>query len=151
MKLILCAGTRHLEGYKTHDVKAYDKTDYVCDLFDINNHVKEGSCDEVQFTHALEHFPTAETQKVLMLLKGLLKDGGLLYIEVPNFEFHADLVLNHNEDRKAVYYAFGGQLDQWDFHKTGFTPKIIKEELEIAGFKNIDISGFDSLTIRCIK
>jgi len=150
MKLILCAGTRHVKGFKTHDVKAYDGTDYVCDLFDIGQHVSENSCDEIHFTHALEHFPQAETQKVLGLIYGLLKPFGKLYIEVPNFSWHAQLV-QEGKHREAVYYAFGGQLDEWDFHKTGFTYSILKEELEKAKFRDIRISGMDCLHAHAIK
>lgn len=146
MRLALCAGDRLQEGFKHHDVKAMDGIDYVCDLFDIKNHVPEGSCDEIHFTHALEHFPTAQTEEVLLLIRSLLKPGGKLYIEVPNFAWHARLVAE-GRDKDAVYYAFGGQLDQWDFHKTGFTPKILKEELEFAGFEVGDIADSSSLCV----
>lgn len=151
MKLILCAGERHIEGYKHHDVKAYPGTDYVCDLFDIAKLVGEGECEEIHFTHALEHFSKANVPRVLALIYSLLKIGGRLYIEVPNFAWHSNLCLVEGKDREAIYYAFGGQLDQWDFHKTGFTEKILEEDLRLAGFKNIDVSGYDSLKANCIK
>lgn len=145
MKLILCANDRQLPGWKHHDVLRLEGIDYVCDLFDITKHVADSSCEEIKFTHALEHFPTADTQKVLALIKQLLKPHGKLYIEVPNFAWHAELVTK-GKDRDAVYYAFGGQLDQWDFHKTGFTPKILQEELEKAGFKDINIQPASSIS-----
>lgn len=144
MKLILCANKRQVPGYKHHDVLPLEGIDYVCDLFDIGKHVEPGTCEEVQLTHALEHFGFKETQSVLELLKGLLKDNGRLYIEVPNFTWHATLLLE-GKQREAVYYAYGGQLDEYDFHKTGFTYQILKEELEKAGFRNIEISGSDCL------
>ena len=145
MKLILCANDRQIPGFKHHDVKAMPGIDYACDLFDIGEHIKPSSCEEIQFTHALEHFPTADTQKVLALIKGLLKEGGKLYVEVPNFKWHAELV-SKGRDRDAVYYAFGGQLDEWDFHKTGFTPNILHEELAKAGFKEINIQPASSIS-----
>lgn len=131
MKLILCAGNRHSPGFTTHDIQG--PQDIICDLFDIGNFVEPESCEEIHFTHALEHFPSSSTSRVLDLIYNLLKKNGVLYIEVPNFAWHASLV-NEGKDREAVYYAFGGQLDEWDFHKTAFTPKILKEELEDAGF-----------------
>lgn len=151
MKLILCANTRQIPDYKHHDIQPLPGIDYVCDLLDILDHVEAGSCEEVQLTHALEHFPTKETQKVLGLLHTLLKDGGKLYIEVPNFEWHAKLLLEEGRDRDAVYYAFGGQLDEWDFHKTGFTPMILEEELTAAGFKNIEFKVNSSIIADAIK
>lgn len=151
MRLILCAGDRRIDGFKHHDIRPLNGLDYVCDLFDIVKQVKENSCDEIQFTHCLEHFPTKETQKVLGLLSSLLKTGGKLYIEVPNFLWHAKLALNEDRERDAIYYAFGGQLDEWDFHKTGFTPTILQEELEFAGFKDIRIENSSSLSAWCHK
>lgn len=150
MKLVLCANTRQLEGFKHHDILPLAGIDYVCDLFSIGDFVKAESCDEIHFTHALEHFPTKQTPFVLDLIRGLLKQGGRLYIEVPNFAWHASLI-NDGRERDAVKYAFGGQLDEYDFHKTGFTPTILKEELEDAGFINVDIKDGSSLEAHCTK
>jgi predicted SAM-dependent methyltransferase len=150
MKLILCANNRQLAGFKHHDIQPLPGIDYVCDLFDIEKHV-EGKFEEVQFTHALEHFPTKDTPKVLDLLRRLLEDGGKLYLEVPNFAWHAKILLEEKRERDAVYYAFGGQLNEWDFHKTGFTENILREELEMAGFKNIEIQNASSLIARATK
>lgn len=151
MKLILCANDRQLNGYKHHDVQNLPGIDYVCDLYDINSFVEDNSCEEVQLTHALEHFPTKETQKVLSILFKLLKDGGRVYIEVPNFAWHAKILLEEGRERDAVYYAFGGQLNEWDFHKTGFTKDILEEELLLAGFKDVRIQDGSSLTAIAFK
>lgn len=148
-KLILCAGDRRLDGYKSHDVRSLDGLDYVCDFYDIPSVIKE-EFKEVQLTHALEHFPTAETQKVLKIISDILVPGGKLYIEVPNFGWHAALLLE-GKDRQAVYYAFGGQLDQYDFHKTGFTQPILIEELEKAGFDRVSVTNTSSLMATCFK
>lgn len=150
MKLILCANKRQLRGWKHHDVLPLEGIDYVCDLMQIDKHVEKESCDEIQFTHALEHFPQKEVQPVLSLIKSLLKPEGKLYIEVPNFMWHASLLME-GKQREAVYYAYGGQLDEYDFHKTGFTLQILKEELEKAGFREIEINGHDCLRAKCIK
>lgn len=151
MKLILCAGDRHTEGFTHHDIRKLEGIDIVCDLHDILLHVVEGSCSEIQLTHALEHFPTKETPVILELLYKLLEPGGSLYIEVPNFAWHCHLLLNEYREEDAVYYAFGGQLDEFDFHKTGFTPQILGRALKNAKFQDIDIAGWDSLTAKCIK
>lgn len=145
MKLVLCAGTRHVEGYMHHDVIAFSKTDFVCDLKDIGKRVANGTCERIEFTHALEHFPTKEIVGILKMVRGLLKEGGELYLEVPNFEWHAKLLLEEGRDRDAVYYCFGGQEDEYDFHKTAFTVKILQEDLESAGFQNIVIHNQSSI------
>lgn len=148
MKLVLCAGERKVPGFKTHDIQGVQ--DYRCDLFDIETLVDRASCQEIHFTHALEHFPTKEVPKVLDLIYGLLEPKGKLYIEVPNFEWFVSL-LAEKRDRDAIYYCFGGQLDEYDFHKTGFTGNILREELEDAGFQNIEIQPGSTLCAKAMK
>lgn len=150
MRLILGANTRQEPGWKSHDVKPYPGIDYVCDIWDIGDHVKPGECEAVQLTHVLEHFSKAEVPKLLKLIYNLLKPGGTFYLEVPNFAWHAELVTQGRAE-EAVYYAFGGQLDAWDFHKTGFTHTILTKTLTDAGFVDIDIDGWQSLSCTCRK
>jgi predicted SAM-dependent methyltransferase len=150
MRLILGANERQVPGYKHHDVKPYPGIDYVCDIWDIGKHVESGECEEVQLTHVLEHFSKAEVPKLLAIIKSLLAPGGTFYVEVPNFAWHAELV-SQGKAEEAVYYAFGGQLDEWDFHKTGFTPTILGRTLTEAGFVDIDIDGWTSLCCTCHK
>jgi predicted SAM-dependent methyltransferase len=144
MKLVLCAGSRHIDGYKHHDVQELPGIDYVCDLLDIGKHIEPYSCERIEFTHALEHFPYNDTVSVLSMVRSLLAPGGELYLEVPNFAWHAKLLMEGKE-REAVYYAFGGQLDEWDFHKAGFTPNILRDDLELAGFTDVKIINDSSL------
>ncbi len=150
MKLIIGANERQVEGYVHHDVLPLKGIDIVCEFYDLPNHVMPETCEEIQMTHFLEHFPTKETQKVLNIVKTMLAPNGTLYIEVPNFAWHAKLV-SEGRDRDAVYYAFGGQLDEWDFHKTGFTKDILFEELAKAGFTHIQIKDNSSLSATCQK
>lgn len=150
MKLVLCANIRQLEGFKHHDVLDLPGIDYVCELFDIGRYIQPETCDEIHFTHALEHFPQAETQNVLELIWSLLKPEGRLYIEVPNFAWHAKLVME-GKDKEAVYYAFGGQLDEWDFHKTGFTPRLLEEHLQLAGFTHGEILNDSTMCVWATK
>lgn len=145
MKLILCAGDRQTEGYTHHDVKPLNGIDIVCDLHDIGKYVQKGTCERIEFTHALEHFPTKEIVPLLQMIRELLIPTGELYLEVPNFEWHARLLLEEHRDRDAVYYAFGGQEDEWDFHKTAFTETILREDLEMAGYQDIRVFNQTSL------
>jgi hypothetical protein len=96
--------------------------------------VKPFTYDEIHMTHVLEHFPMAKVQDVLLLVKSLLASTGRLYLEVPNFYWHALGILSNPRDRQMVEYAFGGQLNEWDFHYNGFTPEILRDDLEAAGF-----------------
>jgi hypothetical protein len=44
------------------------------------------------------------------------------------------MILEDPTNRQIIEYTFGGQLNEWDLHYTGFTPEILEEDLESAGF-----------------
>lgn len=151
VKLIIGAGERHLPGFITHDVQALPGIDIVCEFFDLTKHVEASSCDEIHMTHVLEHFPMKDVQKVLKTVRGLLCKGGRFYIEVPNFEWHAREITRNPLNRQIVEYAFGGQLNKWDFHYNGFTPDILVDDLLEAGFKVESIVPNSSIECYAIK
>lgn len=129
MKLIVGANRRQVPGWVHHDVLDLPGIDVRCDFWDLPKHIEPASCEEIQMTHVLEHFPMKRTREALELVYGLLKDGGKFYIEVPNFTWHAEMILRNPRDRQIVEYAYGGQLDEFDFHYMGFTPEILEEDL----------------------
>lgn len=132
-KLVIGAGERRVEGAIHHDVQDLPGIDICCDFWDLpkNTAIKY---DEIYMTHVLEHFPFAKTQDVLKILYDLLKTTGKVYIEVPNFYWHALEIISDSFNRQMVEYAFGGQLNEFDFHYNGFTPEILREDLILAGF-----------------
>jgi len=135
------------EGYLKQDVDPnIPGLDIVCDILDIDLYVELESCDKVRASHVIEHFPTAEIPRLLRKLSKILKQGGELEIIVPNFKWHAQLVLS-GEEEKAVYYCFGGQLDEWDFHKTGFTPNILQKRVTEAGFTVTELRDESSIIL----
>lgn len=150
-KLIVCAGTRHKEGWTTHDVQPFQGTDIVCDFWELPEWVAPASVSEMEFTHALEHFPMSESQEVLSLLYKLLAPEGQLYIEVPNFYWHAEEILINPMNRKIIEYAFGGQLNKWDFHYNGYTPEILVDDLMGVGFELVDIQPNSSIEVKVVK
>lgn len=133
IKLIIGAGERRVEGFVHHDVQPLEGISIVCDFWDLPTQVKE-ECEEIHMTHVLEHFPMNETMKVLITLYQMLAQEGKLYLEVPNFKWHAQMILQNPLDRQVVEYAFGGQLNEWDFHYNGFTPEILADDLRKTGF-----------------
>ena len=135
MKLIIGANKRQEPGYTHHDVLDLPGIDICCDFWDLPKHVEPSSCEEIQMTHVLEHFPMKRTIDALNLVYGLLADGGRFYIEVPNFYWHAEMILRNPRDRQIVEYAYGGQIDEYDFHYNGFTPELLEEDLMLAMFQ----------------
>jgi len=156
MKLDIGAGnpnegeTQANKDYVLQDAEAHPGIDIVCDIRDLDKELawkfrditggenKSDVCSEIRASHVLEHFHMKElVGHILPMLKRCLQPGGILNIIVPNFEWHCDLV-KAGHDEKAVFYAFGGGLDNYDHHYTGWTPKLAHKWLTEAGFEIVD-------------
>jgi len=138
------------QGYVLQDISPHANIDLVCDIRDLPQYIPDGYCSIVRASHVLEHFGTKETQDVIRMIYRLLEKGGKFIIFVPNFRWHAQLVAQ-GQDEMAVHYAFGGQLDEWDYHKTGYTPTILRKYLEQAGFEILTLNEASSIECHAIK
>ena len=137
-------------GFVLNDIEPHPNIDLVCDIKDLLQFVPEGYCSEVRASHILEHFGTNELNDVTQIIHKLLMNGGKLTVFVPNFLWHMQLVLEDRE-KEAIHYAFGGQLDKYDYHKTAFTPKILKDTLERNGFRIETMIGGTSISCTAFK
>jgi len=135
------------EGYVLNDIEHHANIDLVCDIKNLAQYIPKDYCSEIRASHILEHFGTKEVTGIVKIIHELLEKDGKLVIYVPNFKWHSELAATGN-DEMAVHYAFGGQLDQYDYHKTGFTPKILKNLLEANGFEVVRMIGATS--IECV-
>lgn len=127
-------------GWTYHDAQKLDGIDVVCDFMDLLDHVEEGSVKYLKAIHCLEHVGTMDVGPLFAILFKLMSKGGRIVIKVPNLQWHAQL-LGEGRDEESIIYCFGGQLDKFDFHKTGFTPKVLKRHLEQAGFNAVAIQA----------
>lgn len=135
MKLHLGCGGRRLEGYTNIDVQA-KAADMHADVRDLpfNN----GSVDEIYASHVLEHFGRHEYKQVLREWRRVLRTGGRVYISVPDIDSSFAHYAKHG-DLPALYGAlWGGQRDEYDYHKIGFTFKTLEAALAEAGFVNVE-------------
>jgi predicted SAM-dependent methyltransferase len=126
-------GENQPEGYVLNDIEKHKNIDLVCNIKHLADHIPQGYCSEIRASHILEHFGTHEVKDIIRMVHGLLEDDGKFTIFVPNFRWHSELMMTGN-DEMAVHYAFGGQTDEYDYHKTGFTPKILEKCLLENGF-----------------
>ena len=135
------------EGFVLNDIELHPNIDLVCDIRDLNKYIPNEFCSEIRACHVLEHFGTKETQKVIKMVHDLLEPHGKFTIFVPNFLWHAQLVLSGSDDT-AILYCFGGQKDKYDYHKTGYTPKLLEKYLKENGFtiESMNISS----SIECV-
>jgi predicted SAM-dependent methyltransferase len=137
-------------GFVLNDVQKHKNIDLVCNIKHLHNFIPDGYCSEVRGSHILEHFGTNEVVEVVKIVYELLEPGGRFTIFVPNFLWHIQLALEDHE-QEAIHYAFGGQLDKYDYHKTAFTPKILEKLLKDNGFRIETLVGQTSIACTCLK
>lgn len=121
------------EGFLHQDIEPYEGINLVCDIRDLDKYIGEGECEIIRACHVIEHFEHKEITPLFKMFHRLLKKDGLFGVIVPNFLYHAGLAAL-GEETQAIIYAFGEQKDAYDFHKTAFTPKILRAKLQEAGF-----------------
>jgi len=138
-----------------HDIQDLPGIEVVCDFWELPKVYSQinllGKLEEIQMTHVLEHFPMKKVPDVLAILYDLLKKGGKVYIEVPNFYWHAYEILQDPYNRQIIEYAYGGQRNEFDYHYNGFTPNILHEDLETAGFKILLLVPNSSIECTAVK
>ena len=102
----------------------------------------DGSVSEVYASHVYEHL--GFRQELSMALKEVarvLKTGGILRVAVPDLEIlmkiFADPQLPAEQRQYVQMMICGGQLDEYDFHKCGFSFDLLGSCLHSHGFVNI--------------
>jgi SAM-dependent methyltransferase len=101
---------------------------------------KSGTVDEIRSVQCLEHLPMAEGPRVLRYWYELLKPGGVLHMDVPDFEETArQLLAQPDEASKDWYYrlVYGSQKNEYAYHKNGFSPARLERLLREAGFREV--------------
>jgi predicted SAM-dependent methyltransferase len=104
-------------------------------------------CDHVYSQECLEHFPWAVVGGVLTEWCRVVKPGGTMRIEVPDFLAACRQVLETDTeemDFAIQQIVFGGQVNRWDFHYVGLTPRMLTAMLAANGFTVTEIGrGFE--------
>jgi SAM-dependent methyltransferase len=101
---------------------------------------KPGTVDEIRSVQCLEHLPMAEGPRVLRYWYEVLKPGGVLHVDVPDFEETArQLLAQPDEASKDWYYrlVYGSQKNEFAYHKNGFSPARLEHLLREAGFREV--------------
>lgn len=98
------------------------------------------SADEIRTVQCLEHLPMHDVPRILRYWHGILKPGGVLHVDVPDFEETArQLLAQTDEAAKDWYYrlVYGSQKNEYAFHKSGFSPARLERLLREAGFREV--------------
>ena len=107
MKLNLGGGNTSIAGYENVDAKTGGQ---VYPLL-------YAEVDEIRASHLIEHFGHDESVNVLLNWFDCLRSGGVMKIAVPDFD---DLMRRRSrgEDLPYEQIIMGGQVDEYDYHKS---------------------------------
>jgi glutamyl-tRNA synthetase len=93
--------------------------------------------DIVYNSECLEHFPWKEYQSVLKEWCRIVKPGGMIRIEVPDFLLACNQILAMDSldgDRRMQQIFFAEQLNPFDFHFVGLTHRMLEDDFKKMGF-----------------
>lgn len=97
---------------------------------------EDASVDYIYSSHALEHIGKYHVVPTLSEWRRVLKPTGRIELRVPDLEWCVKQWLMHGSPADWwLDIIFGNQEHAGEYHRTGFTPKLMNDYLEQAGLK----------------
>jgi predicted SAM-dependent methyltransferase len=103
------------------DIDPAVEPDIVHNIHDPLPEEHQNAYDDVFCSHMLEHIDRNKIGTVMRNMVSALKVGGKLWITVPAMEWAAEQIIQGNETMAVQLTIFGGQQNEWDYHRVGFT------------------------------
>ena len=139
LRLNLGSGDAPLPGFTNVDALAdAPGVDVVADLrqplpFD------DGAAELIYASHVLEHLPYPEVPRILADWRRVLRDGGRLLVAVPDLDVIAEQLVRRRgwftpPHAPWIALIYGGNKDEYDVHRGGFTDVYLAGLLAEAGF-----------------
>jgi predicted SAM-dependent methyltransferase len=134
LRLHLGCGKIRLPGFVNIDHRATSATDLECDIlrlpFDDNSAVR------IESYHVIEHLGRHEAVRAVREWQRVLKPGGSLVIECPDFDEACREYLEGDAGR--IDNIFGLQRFEGDSHRFGYNFERLRGLLEECGFGSIE-------------
>lgn len=139
MKLNIGSGTNSLPGFHNIDIAFAPNDGEMADGTNLIAVHPEwvGTIDEIHAYHVFEHFAYEDALRAVDQWYQLLKDGGLLVMELPDLAGLCEQVYIGGPDSLTLAYIFGSQDRDGQFHKWGWTRPSLENLLSEAGFREI--------------
>ena len=148
IKLNLGCGSDIHTGFVNIDVRRLPGVDVVMCILKLP--FKDSTVEYVLLQDILEHFTIIDGQLLLNSCSRVMKTGAEILIRVPNlpklYELYKSGVL---DDVQYQQHIFGGQDYPENFHKSGYTPKLLSNMCIKAGIKN-NITITDAVSNFCL-
>lgn len=135
LKLNLGGRGTKIDGFLTVDLSTEHDVDIRSDVSDLSM-FKDGTVDEIYASHVLEHFPHTRTQAVLSEWCRVLRNGGKLFVSVPDFERAIELYGKIGMTDYIVNLLYGDQGYPLAFHYAPFTGARLFSLLNNSGFSD---------------
>jgi predicted SAM-dependent methyltransferase len=136
MKLHLGCGSKHLPGYVHVDIAEHEHVDIVADL--ANLPPMPEPVTEIYACHVLEHFDRNTVKQVLQSWVDLLEPGGVLRIAVPDVGAVVAEYAENGGLGTLLGLLYGGQRDEYDYHKCGFDFETLSAMLIECGCETVE-------------
>jgi predicted SAM-dependent methyltransferase len=94
----------------------------------------DGVVDFIWSSHTLEHAGIHWVMPTLREWFRVLKPGGAMIVQVPDFDWVVEYWLTGPSRLRAQALIFGNQKTEGEFHRCAFTKGILRKSLEDAGF-----------------
>jgi len=156
MKLELGCGESLRPGFVGCDIRRLPNVKYVCNPWDLINHINDETVDHIYSRHFFEHLTYHEGRKTLLTSWKILKSNGIFEICLPDLRFHLEqLMSNDRRDTNfefhlgtlssldhAIAGLYGWQRQSetegyWDVHKSGYDQEMLEYLLKEHGFNQI--------------
>lgn len=144
-RLHLGCGIVKLGGYINIDADPNINPDVVIDLTAPLPYIND-TVEEIITYHFLEHLRRGQAENLIRECYRILKKGGFLTIEIPDILGICKAFAEGNESQRYFSYKggpalithiYGLQLNQWEYHKTGFDKAHLTNLLKNIGFSNV--------------
>jgi predicted SAM-dependent methyltransferase len=143
VRLNIGSGNKRLPGYTGVDAVAREAADIVAPAWAIP--LGDGAVEEIMAIHVFEHFYRWECDDVIVEWKRLLKSGGKLVLELPDFLKACQNVVSgfhkpgKHPDQLNYWAAYGDPRTKDPFmaHRWGWTPDALMDFLKSYGFTDI--------------
>ena len=144
IRLHLGCGERKRKGWVNIDIDNRVKPDIVADAKDLNM-FEDKSVDEIECCHLFEHLTYPDAVTALKEWYRVLKKGGKLSLELPNFKKCIEILYKKEgeEAQKLAMIGIYGYIPDIRkcgislVHKYGWTPETLTNELRKVGFSEI--------------
>jgi len=153
MKIEFGCGHKALKpGFLGCDTRETPSTSWVCNAWEIIDHLEAGRVEEVYSRHFFEHLTFAQGVKTLQAWHTILREGGRVTLITPDLFWHCQqFVQNRAEYARTRGYPetgiFGWQKEtevaesftsfktSWDVHKSGYDEVTLRNLVERCGFE----------------